>query len=134
MRHTYHPIQQLHNININPTLQQLPDNATIKILKAHKIWHTDHDKRTDRQIRRKYQAIMSKSKSTTEVKSKCTKLPKIVNVNARSLKIDTRQIDALKNNNKVETLNALLQDGTIDLVCITESWLNENKKPSLQHS
>ena len=117
-------ISQLHNININPTLQQLPDNVTIKTLKAHKIWHsTDHDKRIARQIRRKYQAKKSKSKTTTEVKSKCIKLPKIVNVNARSLNIDTRQIDALKNNNKVETLNALLQDGTIDLVCITETWL-----------
>ncbi len=105
--------------------QQQPDATTIKILKTHNIWRsTPHDKLTANRIRRQYRSRQHKNNHVRRT----DKLPTIINVNARSLTLDTRDIGSRNNTSKVAILNQILLDGAIDIACITETWLNDTKK------
>ena len=109
----------LHQIN-NEAITKL-NTQTIEVLKKYKIWQrTPLEKITRIRERRRF-------RDKRPIKY-ADRLPKITNLNARSLTIDTKNIGSRLNTNKVEMINQLLQDGEIDIACITETWLNESKK------
>ena len=91
----------------NPNDYKL-SQTTLNIIQRHKL--------TTRTWKEKKAKIQHRQKKRRQNKARTTHLPTIANANTRSIR------------NKLETLNQFLDDTDIDLLFLTETWLNQSNK------
>ena len=91
----------------NPNDYKL-SQTTLNIIQRHKL--------TTRTWKEKKAKIQQRQKKRRQNKARTTHLPTIANANTRSIR------------NKLETLNQFLDDTDIDLLFLTETWLNQSNK------